>query len=47
MSIIALIPRAERRMMRKIIQKTRDKNHAHRLISYADAAQRGCDTSQS
>lgn len=28
MSIIALIPRDERRLMQKAIHKTRDKNHA-------------------
>lgn len=39
MLIIAPIFRTERRMMRKIIQKTRDKNHARRLISYSDVAQ--------
>ncbi|MGJ0580413.1 IS630 family transposase, partial [Xenorhabdus bovienii] len=33
MSIIASIPRNERRLMQKTIQKTRDKNHARRLIA--------------
>ncbi|SFO11251.1 IS630 family transposase [Xenorhabdus japonica] len=33
MPIIASIPRNERRLMQKTIQKTRDKNHARRLIA--------------
>lgn len=33
MPIIAPIPRTERRMMQKTIHKTRDKNHARRLIA--------------
>ena len=33
MPIIAPIPRSERRMMQKTIHRTRDKNHARRLIA--------------
>ncbi|CDG87947.1 hypothetical protein XBFFL1_1640052 [Xenorhabdus bovienii str. feltiae Florida] len=33
MPIITSIPRNERRLMQKTIQKTRDKNHARRLIA--------------
>ncbi|MEW5562632.1 IS630 family transposase [Enterobacter asburiae] len=33
MSIIAPIPRGERRLMKKAIHKTRDKNHARRLTA--------------
>lgn len=33
MSIIAPIPRDERRLMQKMIHKTRDKNHARRLTA--------------
>ncbi|WP_387692554.1 IS630 family transposase [Photorhabdus sp. RM71S] len=33
MPIIALIPRNERRQMKKIIQRTRDKNYARRLMA--------------
>ncbi len=33
MPIIALIPRNERRQMKKIIQSTRDKNYARRLMA--------------
>lgn len=33
MPLITPIPHTERLMMRKIIQKTRDKNHARRLIA--------------
>lgn len=33
MTIIAPIPRTERRMMQKTIQKTHDKNYARRLLA--------------
>lgn len=33
MPIIVFIPNEERRLMRKEAQKTRDKNHAKRLIA--------------
>ncbi|MCB4425906.1 IS630 family transposase, partial [Xenorhabdus nematophila] len=33
MPIIASIPQDERHLMQKTIQKTRDKNHARRLIA--------------
>ncbi|KAB0557324.1 IS630 family transposase, partial [Pantoea stewartii subsp. stewartii] len=33
MSIIAPIPRTERRLMQKTIHKTKDKNHARRLTA--------------
>ncbi len=51
MPIIAFIPRNERRQMQKEIHKTRDKNHARRLMamlmlhkgdSVTDVAQRLC-----
>lgn len=41
MTIIAPIPRNERRLMQKTVQQTRDKHHAHRLLAAMRMLHRG------